>query len=73
MDLIRRGIDDDYIDKYIDDSLYEYEEDCAKYLAQKKYNAEKDISKVKKYLTNKGYSRSNIAKAIDNLNILDDN
>ena len=73
MDLMRRGIDDDLIEKYIDDSLYEYEEECAIELAQKKYRSENDMDKVKKYLINKGYTRSNVSKAIDNLANLEDN
>ncbi|MBQ9267871.1 MAG: RecX family transcriptional regulator [Clostridia bacterium] len=73
MDLMRRGVDDDLIEKYIDDSLYEYEEECAIELAQKKYRSENDMDKVKKYLINKGYTRSNVSKAIDNLANLEDN
>lgn len=73
MDLIRRGIDDDLIETYIDDSLYEYEEQCAIDLAQKKYRADNDVDKVKKYLMNKGYTRSNVTKAIDNLEKIEDN
>lgn len=73
MDLIRRGIDDNLIDKYIDDDLYEYEEKCAIDLSLKKYRADDDIDKVKKYLMNKGYMHNNVTKAIDNLKNLRDN
>lgn len=73
MDLIRRGVDDDLIEKYIDDVLYEYEEQCAIDLAMKKYRSDADVDKVKKYLMNKGYTHSNVTKAIDNLDILEDN
>ena len=73
MDLIRRGVDDDLIEKYIDDTIYEYEELCAVELAQKKYKVDGDIDKVKRYLMNKGYTHSNVTKAIDNLEDLGDN
>lgn len=73
MDLLRRGIDEDEIEKYIDDELYEFEERSAIALARKKYKAVGDIDKVKRYLMNKGYSRSNVSKAIDNLDDMRDN
>ena len=73
MDLLRRGIDDDLIEKYFDDDLYEYEKQCAIDLAFKKYRADSDIDKVKKYLMNKGYTHSNITKAIDNIEKIEDN
>ena len=61
MDLIRRGIDDDLIDKYIDDSLYEYEEQCACDLAIKKFRSDSDVDKVKKYLT----SEKTVSEAVN--------
>lgn len=73
MDLLRRGIDEDEIEKYIDDELYEFEERSAIALARKKYKAVGEIDKVKRYLMNKGYSRSNVSKAIDNLDDMRDN
>ena len=73
MDLLRRGIEDEIIEKYVDETLYEYEEQCAIELAQKKYRADGEIEKVKRYLMNKGYSHSNVSKAIDNLEKLEDN
>ena len=73
MDLLRRGIDEDEIEKYIDDELYEFEEKCAIALARKKYKATGEIDKVKRYLMSKGYSHSNVSKAIDNLGNMSDN
>lgn len=73
MDLIRRGINDDEIEPYINDELYDFEEKCAQELAIKKYKIGTEIDKIKKYLMSKGYTHSNISKAIDNLNDLRDN
>ncbi len=73
MDLIRRGIDEDLIDKYVDDDLYEFEEQSAIKLAEKKFRVDGDILKVKKYLLNKGYNHTNVTKAIDNIENLGDN
>ena len=72
IDLLKRGIDDDLIEKNINDELQEYETDSARMLAHKK-NKTMDIEKIKKYLINKGFSYSNIAKAIDNLQDMVDN
>ena len=73
MDLLRRGIDEDEIEQYIDEELYEFEEKCAIALARKKYKATGEIDKVKRYLMSKGYSHSNVSKAIDNLGNMSDN
>ena len=68
VDLLRRGIDDSLIDKYMTDEVHEYEENMAKELAMKKFKSCNDILKVKKYLANKGYPREVINKVIDSLN-----
>lgn len=72
IDLIRRGIEEDLIEKYITDDVYNYEEESALKLALKK-SKNFEIEKVKKYLINKGFSYSNVSKAIDNLKDLEDN
>jgi regulatory protein len=71
-DLIRRGISENIIDGIIDDDLYDYELLSAIDLAKKKYKT-CDIEKIKKYLTGKGYIKSSILKAIDNLDKVVDN
>lgn len=74
MDLMRRGIDSDLIDIGLsEDSLYEFELESAIYLANKKFKSGDDIEKIKKYLLNKGYTYSNVSKAIDNLENIEDN
>lgn len=72
IDLMRRGVDEDLIEKYITPELEEFEEKSAKILASKKLKAN-EKEKVKKYLLNKGFSYSNVSKAIDNYDDLDDN
>ena len=72
MDLMRRGVDEDLIEKYITPEVEEFEEKSAKVLASKKLKAN-EKEKVKKYLLNKGFSYSNVSKAIDNYDDLDDN
>ena len=72
IDLLKRGIDDNLIDKYIDEELEEFEEKSAIILAEKKIKT-MEIEKVKRYLLNKGFSYSNVSKAIDNLKDIDDN
>lgn len=72
-DLMRRGIKEELIEKYITEDLYSYELDSAMHLAKKKYKDCKDILKVRKYLSGKGYSREIINKAIDYLTEISDN
>lgn len=72
IDLLKRGIDDDLIDKNITEELEEFEEKSAQILAEKKIKT-MEIEKVKRYLLNKGFSYTNVSKAIDNLKDLDDN
>ncbi len=72
IDLMRRGVSSDLIEKHITEELEEFEEESAKILAKKKSKS-MEIEKVKKYLLSKGYSYSNVAKAIDNFANLDDN
>ena len=72
IDLLKRGIHDDLIEKYITEELEEFEEDSAKILAEKKVKT-MEIEKVKRYLINKGFSYGNVTKAIDNLQDIDDN
>jgi len=72
MDLLKRGIDDDEIEKNITEELLEFETNSAKILASKKIKT-MEIEKVKRYLLNKGFSYSNVAKAIDNLKNIEDN
>lgn len=75
IDLIKRGVNDEYIDNYVSmhsDELYEFEKDSAKKIVMKKLKTE-DIDKVKRYLKNKGYSYDSINEAIDNFEQLSDN
>lgn len=75
IDLLRRGVDEDYIENYINknsEELESFEKESAIKLARKKIsNAE--IEKVKKYLMSKGYKYESISLAIDNLNEMTDN
>lgn len=74
MDLIRRGIDTDLIDFALEnEELNEFELESASYLVNKKMKLGEDIEKVKRFLLNKGYSYSNVSKAIDNWNNIIDN
>ena len=73
MDLIRRGIDEQLIEKYLTEELRIFEIKCAKELAIKKYKSCKDILKVKKYLMSKGYAREAINIAVDSLNEISNN
>ena len=57
MDLMKRGIESDLIEKYIDDDLLEFELNSAIILAQKKARTS-DTDKIKRFLLNKGYSHS---------------
>ena len=72
IDLLRRGIDDNLIEKYINEELEEFETNSAQILASKKYKT-MEKEKIKKYLLNKGFSYSNVTKAIDNLQDMIDN
>ena len=72
MDLLRRGIDSHLIEQCLEDSLNEFELQSAIQIVQKKAKT-MEIEKLKRYLLNKGYSYDNIAKAIDNLQEIDDN
>ena len=73
-DLIRRGVDSDLVENMLsDDEICEYELESAIYLATKKIKSGDDIEKVKRFLINKGYSYSNVLKAIDNLENIEDN
>lgn len=74
IDLIRKGVDDDLIDSAIqNDELENFEFYSAEYLLKKKIKAGEEIEKIKRFLLNKGYSYSNVSKAIDNWNNLNDN
>lgn len=72
-DLIRRGIEERIIEKYITEDLRVFELKSAIELAKKKYKDCNDILKVKKYLAAKGYSREVINKAIDSLGEISNN
>ena len=73
-DLIKKGVDSYLIDLVIEDeSIEEFEYASAEYLANKKFNLGEDVEKIKRYLLNKGYSYSNVSKAIDNLENIEDN
>lgn len=72
-DLMRRGIEERIIEKYITEDLRKFEIKSAMELAKKKYKDCKDILKVKKYLGTKGYSRDVINKAIDSLGEISNN
>ena len=68
MDLLRRGIKENYIDDYIashQEELEKFEKDSAKQIVRKKMQTA-EIEKIKRYLKGKGYSYSSISEAIDN-------
>lgn len=73
-DLIKRGIDS-YLAEDIASSeeINDFEFESALYFLNKKLRAGEELEKVKKYLLNKGYSYSNVTKAIDNLEDINDN
>lgn len=74
IDLMRRGVDSDLIDEGLsDEELEDFELESAIYLVNKRMKSGEDIEKTKKYLMNKGYSYSNVSKAIDNFKNIDDN
>lgn len=73
-DLLRRGVDVNIIENILsDEEIYEYELESANYLAIKKLKSGEEIEKIKRFLLNKGYSYSNVSKAIDNLENIEDN
>lgn len=75
IDLLRRGIKEDYIEEYIynnEEELEEYEKESAQKLVKKKI-ANSEIEKIKKYLIGKGYKYDSISQAIDNLKQMKDN
>ena len=51
----------------------EYELESAVHLLNKKIKSGDDLEKAKRFLLNKGYSYSNVSKAIDNLENIEDN
>lgn len=68
MDLLRRGIKENYIDDYVEshqEELEKFEKDSAKQIVRKKMQIT-EIEKIKRYLKGKGYSYSSISEAIDN-------
>ena len=68
MDLLRRGIKENYIDDYVEshqEELEKFEKDSAKQIVRKKMQ-NTEIEKIKRYLKGKGYSYSSISEAIDN-------
>jgi regulatory protein len=68
MDLLRRGIKENYIDDYVEshqEELEKFEKDSAKQIVRKKIQIT-EIEKIKRYLKGKGYSYSSISEAIDN-------
>lgn len=76
IDLIKRGVEEEYIEDYInknEEELKEFEKESAKKIAVKKIGQGAEIEKIKKYLRGKGYTYTSIIEAIDNLNNLTDN
>lgn len=75
MDLLRRGVKEEYIDSYIEShqtELEEFENDSARKIVEKKAQTT-EIEKIKRYLRGKGYSYTSIVDAIDNNRTLQDN
>ena len=74
MDLLRRGVDDNLIENVLStEEINEYELESAVHLLNKKIKSGDDLEKAKRFLLNKGYSYSNVSKAIDNLENIEDN
>lgn len=74
IDLMRRGIEDYLIDNALqNEEINEFELVSAEYILQKKLKSGDEIEKIKKFLLNKGYSYSNVSKAIDNWKDMNDN
>lgn len=68
MNLLRRGIKEEYIDDYIEShraNLEKFEKDSAQQIMKKKIQ-NMEIEKIKRYLKGKGYSYNSILEAIDN-------
>lgn len=75
IDLLRRGVSEDYVEEYLSRNimeLEEYEQKSAIKLAKKKID-NSGIEKIKKYLLSKGYKYDSISLAIDNLKEMKDN
>lgn len=75
VDLLKRGVPQEYIDAYMNthmEELNDFENESARKLAIKKSKS-MEIEKIKRHLMSKGYSYANIADAIDNLELLNDN
>lgn len=75
IDLIRRGVNEEHIEEYLNKKileLEEYEKESAIKLAKKK-STNAEIEKIKKYLMSKGYKYDSISLAIDNLKEMKDN
>ncbi len=71
-DLLRRGVEESIIEKYLNEDLQEFELQNAMKLIQKKSRT-MEIPKIKRFLQNKGYSYDIIRKAIDNCSEIEDN
>lgn len=75
VDLLKRGIPQEYIDAYMNNHLKElndFENESARKLAIKKSKT-MELEKIKRHLISKGYTYTNIADAIDNIEKLNDN
>ena len=75
IDLLKRGVPQEYIDAYMNthiEELNDFENESARKLVIKK-SKNMEIEKIKRHLMSKGYSYANIADAIDNLEVLNDN
>lgn len=75
IDLMRRGINEKYIESYIDNNIEElekFEEQSAIQLTNKKAQT-MEIEKIRRYLKGKGYTYKSISNAIDNYINLEDN
>ena len=75
VDLLKRGVPQEYIDAYMNthmEELNDFENESARKIAIKK-SKNMEVEKIKRYLMSKGYSYDNIADAIDNLEVLNDN
>lgn len=76
IDLIKRGIKEEYIEEYIsknEEELMEFEKESAKQMVIKKIGQGNEKDKIKRYLKGKGYSYTSIVEAIDNFENLTDN
>ena len=76
IDLLRRGVNEKYIEDYIGNNqeiLIDFELESARKIVAKKLQLGEDVEKIKKHLMGKRYSYSTISEAIDNLDNLTDN